>query len=122
MKRAGLLIIGVVAVLIVSSLPLRSGGVALQESKLKNIKVLTGMSDTEINKEMQVWTKALGVKCSHCHTLGDFATDENPKKVMARQMVSMVNTLNKDFLKGEKKASCMLCHRGAAVPTEEGSN
>lgn len=90
-----------------------------QESRLKNLKVLTGMTDQQVNAEMQVWTKSLGVKCSHCHTLGDFASDENPKKEMARQMAMMVKTINKDFLKGEKKASCLLCHRGNAVPAEE---
>lgn len=92
-----------------------------QDSKMKNLKVLTGMPDVQVNAEMQAWTKALGVKCSHCHTLGDFASDENPKKETARTMAKMVMTVNKDFLKGEKKANCMLCHRGNAVP-EEGGN
>lgn len=90
-----------------------------QESKMKNLKVLTGLTDQQVNAEMQGWAKALGVKCSHCHTLGDFASDENPKKALARTMATMVRTINKDFLKGEKKASCVLCHRGNAVPTEE---
>lgn len=77
----------------------------------------------EVNREMSTWTKALGgVKCTYCHKLGDMANDENPKKEIARKMAAMVKTINADFLTGENKATCMTCHRGAAVPTLEGSN
>ena len=116
MKCVVVLVFAVIIVVSVAPLPARSGA---QESKMKNLKVLTGMSDSEVNQEMQVWAKALGVKCSHCHQLGDFVSDENPKKDVARQMVTMVKTLNKDFFKGARKADCMLCHRGAAIPATE---
>ena len=88
---------------------------SLPQTSFDNIKVMTEMSDTEIRKEMQVWTEALGVQCNYCHTAGDFAAETNPKKDVARKMFTMVKTVNKDFLDG--KANCALCHRGAAVPT-----
>src|SRR5437762_5764191 len=86
----------------------------MPQSSFENIKVLTGMSDTDIRQAMTDWTEALGVACSYCHVTGDFASDMNPKKETARKMARMVNTINKDFLDG--KAKCVLCHRGAAVP------
>src|SRR5947199_5481405 len=85
-----------------------------QESGLKNIKVLTDLSADDVQKEMQTFSKALGVRCSYCHEGSDFSSDENPKKETARTMIVMVRTINKDFLAG--KASCNLCHRGAAIP------
>ena len=85
------------------------------QSSFENIKVLTGMSDTDIRQAMNDWTEALGVACSYCHVTGDFASDMNAKKEMARKMATMLKTINsKDFLDG--KAKCVLCHRGAAVP------
>jgi len=84
------------------------------QSRFANIKVLTDMSDGEIQREMQNFTKSLGVNCTYCHQGTDFASDENPKKEVARKMITMVKTINKDFLGG--KAACVLCHRGSAVP------
>jgi photosynthetic reaction center cytochrome c subunit len=84
------------------------------QSSFENIKVMKGMSDTDIRNEMMAWTEALGTTCNYCHVAGDFPSDTNPKKDIARKMFTMVQTINKDFLGG--KAKCVLCHRGAAVP------
>src|SRR5262245_56592078 len=84
------------------------------QSQFKNIKILTDMADADIRKEMQGFTAALGVTCTYCHDDANFASDEKPKKEIARKMLTMVKTMNKDFLGG--KAACVLCHRGSAVP------
>jgi Photosynthetic reaction centre cytochrome C subunit len=84
------------------------------QTSFENIKVMKGMSDTDIRMEMMAWTEALGTTCNYCHVAGDFPSDTNPKKDIARKMFTMVQTINKDFLGG--KAKCVLCHRGAAVP------
>ena len=73
--------------------------------------------DVDIRMVMQNISTALGVQCSHCHTLGDFASDENPKKEIARTMMRMVRAINMDFLAGlDGQADCFLCHRGSAIP------
>jgi hypothetical protein len=83
-------------------------------SRFKNIQVLKGMSDAEIQRTMASWAKQLGVKCTACHVQGDFATDEMKQKKTARLMYQMVQVLNQqDFFKaGERKADCFLCHKG----------
>jgi hypothetical protein len=48
-------------------IPARSESTAQTTSKYKNIKVLSGLSDNEISREMQAWTKALGERCTFCH-------------------------------------------------------
>jgi ketosteroid isomerase-like protein len=87
---------------------------AAPQSRFKNIQVLTDMADSDIQKEMQGFATALGVTCTYCHNETNFASDEKPKKQIARRMLTMVRTMNKDFLGG--KAACVLCHRGATVP------
>jgi photosynthetic reaction center cytochrome c subunit len=84
------------------------------QTKFKNIKVLTELSDAQITREMQAWTKALGEKCTYCHEGNDYVTDANPKKEIARKMVQMVVDINQKYLDG--KATCVLCHRGSATP------
>ena len=84
------------------------------QSKYTNIKVLTTLSDAELAREMQAWTKALGERCTFCHEGSDYASDANPKKETARKMAQMVMAINKTYLDG--KGSCVLCHRGASTP------
>ena len=54
----------------------------------KNLKVL---KDDEVRPVMGAMHGALGQRCNFCHVQGDFASDENPKKLMARKMIEMVN-------------------------------
>ena len=84
------------------------------QTKYKNIKVLNSLSDNDIAREMQAWSKALGERCTFCHEGNDYVSDANPKKDIARKMATMVMVINKDYLNG--KASCVLCHRGATIP------
>ena len=112
MKAFSVSILSIVIVGAMFVAPARSGSMA--QTSFENIKVLTDMSDSDIRKEMMVWTEALGVTCNYCHVAGDFASDMNPKKEVSRKMATMVKAINKDFLDG--KAQCVLCHRGAAVP------
>ena len=87
---------------------------SMAQTKYKNIKVLTTLSDADIAREMQAWTKALGERCTFCHEGNDYASEANPKKETARKMAQMVMAINKTYLDG--KASCVLCHRGASTP------
>jgi tetratricopeptide (TPR) repeat protein len=79
---------------------------------------------------MRGFTRALGVRCSYCHRgeegqpLGtyDFASDENPNKNRAREMLRLLGSVN-DHLKniepsGDKRVNmwCHTCHRGRPKP------
>ena len=65
---------------------------------------------------MQAFRGALGVMCSYCHVQGDFASDDNPKKDVARMMISMARDINAKFPDGKRHVSCYTCHRGAEEP------
>jgi hypothetical protein len=95
----------------------------------KNLKVLT--PEVNILGVMQGVNAALGVQCTYCHVQVDFASDDNPKKEIARNMFRMLKdiTLNfpdsgNDFFKsrylpfpeGKQYVTCYTCHQGSITP------
>jgi photosynthetic reaction center cytochrome c subunit len=79
----------------------------------KNLKVL---KDDEVRPVMGAMQGALGQRCDFCHVKGDFASDDNAKKVTARGMMEMVNHINGQFPDGKAHVSCYTCHRGKTTP------
>jgi hypothetical protein len=89
----------------------------------KNLKLLKGMTGEQVIETMRSFRVALGVQCTYCHVPAtgggppDFASDENPKKEIARSMLSMAREINAKFPQdGKRRVSCYTCHRGAATP------
>ena len=89
------------------------------------IKVLTGLTVPEFEKEMQDMVLALGVNCGFCHVRQNFASDDNEHKLTSRRMLEMVKLINKQFFSdyippdGESKlgrVTCMTCHQGEQRP------
>jgi len=76
------------------------------------------------------FTRSLGVRCSYCHkgeegkplSTYDFASDENPNKNRAREMLRMLDDINADLKKiqpsGNQRVNmwCNTCHRGRPRP------
>jgi hypothetical protein len=79
----------------------------------KNLKVLPAQG---LQPTMAAFRVGLGVMCTYCHMLPDFASDENPKKEIARGMIKMVIEINAKFPDGKPHVSCYTCHRGAEEP------
>lgn len=97
---------------------------------LANAKVLPADFGAErLRGTMLAFSGALGVRCSFCHVDGeevplsarDFASDANQNKDIARGMMRMSWTLNKESLPAiagleKPQISCYSCHRGATKP------
>jgi hypothetical protein len=81
-----------------------------------NLKVLKASSGEDVQQIMRTFTSGLGVQCVHCHVQGNSASDENPKKEIARQMIKMTQDINGKFHDGKLRVSCYTCHRGEADP------
>lgn len=101
-----------------------------EEERPKNLKVLSKkMNEEEIHALMRTYAKSLGVKCGHCHAQSktdpkhlDLASDENPKKNIARKMIKMTADINKKYIAkiGDNKfgtVACVTCHMGHTKPT-----
>ncbi|AXY76546.1 c-type cytochrome [Paraflavitalea soli] len=97
----------------------------------KNLKVLPkNISHDDLDKIMDEWKAALGVKCNFCHAPRkddpkklDFASDEKHEKEEAREMFRMTAKINKKYFhykQGDTTSvapiGCMTCHHGQEHP------
>jgi photosynthetic reaction center cytochrome c subunit len=92
----------------------------LAEEVFKNVQVLKGITVNEFMGTMGIFSAALGMSCEDCHKADDsdwanFAID-NPRKRMARAMVTMMGGINKTNFGGRQMITCFTCHRGADKP------
>jgi hypothetical protein len=104
-----------------------------EEPKFKNLKILPkNISKEDLDKVMDGFKAALGVKCNFCHAPSkdtsvhhpDFASDEKPEKKIAREMMKMTTKINKKYFSYNKNeqgevvpaVECMTCHRGSEHP------
>lgn len=90
------------------------------EQTHKNIKALTGMPDSQFRPMMNYFNAALGVQCNFCHVQKDgkmdFVSDEHEHKGIARNMIKMVQDINKNTFEGKVTVSCQTCHQGRPIP------
>jgi hypothetical protein len=98
----------------------------------KNLKILPqDITHEQMDSVMHHFTGALNVKCNFCHVRNeekkemDWAADDNKHKLVARQMMTMTNELNKKYfshtgssitLTSALAVSCFTCHHGATDP------
>jgi hypothetical protein len=91
----------------------------------KNLKVLT--PEELRSGVMQKYVAALGVgqsgSCNFCHAAAPAGkdSDDNPKKLVARMMITMVKDINSKIQTGTGETSkefvtCYTCHRGKTEP------
>lgn len=102
----------------------------------KNLKILPkNISHEDLDKVMDEFKEALGVKCNFCHAPDkdssshhlDFASDEKPEKNIARQMMKMTGKINKKYFsynksengQAEQSVQCVTCHHGNANPADK---
>jgi len=80
----------------------------------KNLQILT--VEQLQSGIMMKFAAALGGNCLTCHVQGDFASDENEHKVIARHMITMTREINAKFPDGKQHVTCYTCHRGSHEP------
>jgi hypothetical protein len=91
------------------------------ERVFKNVTVLRGIPVDEFMGTMGVFSAALGFSCEDCHTASsndwaNYAKDVSPRKTMARQMVTMMQGINKQYFGGRQVVTCFTCHRASNRP------
>jgi hypothetical protein len=90
------------------------------EQVFKNIQVLKGIPVDDFMGTMGIMCAALGFDCSDCHNGAgtvkvDWAAD-TPKKVRARNMVTMMQAINRDNFSNRQMVTCWTCHHGRDRP------
>ena len=106
-----------------------------KDQKFENLKILPkNISNEDLDKVMDGFKAALGVKCSFCHAPSkdtaqkhpDFASDDKPEKNIARKMMKMTAKINKKYFSYDKDENgqpltaveCMTCHHGKEHPSK----
>jgi hypothetical protein len=97
-----------------------SEGEKTTDEVFKNIKVLNGQPASQLGPTMHFFEAALGFNCANCHVKDasgmQFEKDDKPEKRKARDMITMMNAINKENFKGEQLVTCFTCHRGNPNP------
>jgi len=85
------------------------------EQVYKNIQILKGMPQSQLQQVMALFTGSLGVRCGYCH-VNPFEKDAKSTKQTARRMIQMVLDLNRENFGGRGTITCNTCHRGQSTP------
>lgn len=93
----------------------------LAEDALKNIQVLRGISVNEFMETMGFFAASLNLNCTGCHVAEssgswDRYADDIPIKQKARQMILMVNAINRNYFGGKREVTCYTCHHANNEP------
>jgi photosynthetic reaction center cytochrome c subunit len=93
----------------------------MAEEVFKNVQVLKGIPVSEFMGTMGFFAASVGLNCVYCHVPESLENwqrfaDEVPRKRVARSMIQMVNTINKNNFGGRAVITCYSCHRGAQRP------
>jgi photosynthetic reaction center cytochrome c subunit len=93
----------------------------LSEKVFKNVQVLKGIPVDEFMGTMGVFTTSLSLCCGNCHTGAGTSNpkweDDPPRKRTARNMITMVQNINKTSFGGRQVVTCWTCHRGQLSPS-----
>jgi outer membrane lipoprotein-sorting protein len=93
----------------------------MAENVYLNVQVLKGIPVDQFNDTMGMFASALLLDCVGCHD-SKITSDPKafaiatPRITRARQMVAMMNTINKNFFRGEPRVTCFTCHHGDTQP------
>lgn len=98
------------------------------DSVFRNVKLLGDMPARRLVGMMNGgYSRALGVRCTHCHVANDYASDEKREKKAAREMIVMHRAINESLRTMQHletppapTVSCSTCHRGNISPPRGG--
>ena len=93
----------------------------MAEQVFTNVQLLKGIPVSEFMSTMGFFAASVGLNCVYCHvpeSLQDWKkfADDVPRKRVARNMIAMVNTINKTSFGGRAVITCYSCHHGNERP------
>src|SRR5205814_2192456 len=111
------------AVVAGAPVPANARGAMMVDSVFKNVQALKGITVDEFMGTMGLMSASLGLCCNDCHpgagtTAVVWESDKNPRKVRAREMVLMVQEINKNHFSGQQEVTCWTCHRLRLDPVQ----
>ena len=98
--------------------------VTLTDDVFKSVMLLKGIPVDTFFEAMGMFANSMGNDCTFCHASeavfdkAKFA-QSTPRIMKARQMIVMMNTINKQFFAGQTRVTCFTCHGGSDRPRSE---
>jgi outer membrane lipoprotein-sorting protein len=101
--------------------PQPQGAVRMAEEVFQNVQVLKGIPADEFLDTMGMFSSALLFDCVSCHAQEIISDPKGfsiatPRIQRARQMVVMMNAINKQYFGGQPRVTCFTCHGGGNRP------
>ena len=100
--------------------------VPMVEEVFKTVTMLRGIPVDTFFEVMGTFASAMGNDCTFCHA-SNAALDKSafatptPRLRRARQMIEMMNALNKQYFGGRPRVTCFTCHGGSNTPRADPS-
>ena len=94
---------------------------ALTDDVFKTVVLLKGIPVDTFFEAMGMFANAMGDDCTFCHDKGAYFdkslfANPTPRIMRARQMIVMMNAINKQYFGGEPRVTCFTCHGGNERP------
>ena len=100
--------------------------VPMVEEVFKTVTLLRGIPVDTFFEVMGTFASSMGNDCTFCHA-SNAALDKSafatptPRLQRARQMIVMMNALNKQYFGGRPRVTCFTCHGGSNTPRADPS-
>ena len=99
-------------------------GVPMTDDVFKTVVLLRGIPVDTFFEAMGMFASAMGNDCTFCHDSGAYFdkaafANPTPRIQRARQMIVMMNAINKQYFGGQPRVTCFTCHSGTQSPKKE---
>jgi outer membrane lipoprotein-sorting protein len=97
---------------------------ATTDNTFENVMLLKGIPVDTFLDAMGMFANAMGNDCTYCHASGaaldrDAFAVATPRIQRARQMIVMMNAINKTYFAGQPRVTCFTCHGGNQSPRSD---
>ena len=98
--------------------------VAMTDDVFKTVVLLRGIPVDTFFEAMGMFASAMGNDCTFCHASNAYFdknafAEPTPRIQRARQMIVMMNGINKQYFGGQPRVTCFTCHGGSQSPKKE---
>ena len=96
----------------------------MTDTAFKNVQLLKGIPVDTFFDAMGMFANAMGNDCTYCHAPTaaldrDAFAIATPRIQRARQMIVMMNAINKQYFAGQPRVTCFTCHAGNQSPRSD---
>jgi hypothetical protein len=94
----------------------------MAETVFKNVLVLKGIPVDEFIDTMGMFAAATAKDCTGCHSpeildgRAEAFAIPTPMIQKARMMIGMMNAINRNYFRGQKRVTCATCHANSSAP------